>query len=331
MAVSSRTTPMRASVGGERRSRGPQADKLDARPDVRVAAMAGGEWGVLSVDELRDCGLSRKAVAVRVARGSLHPMYRGVYAVGHANPPLEGRFLAAVKACGPDAVLSHFSAAALLGLVRWDGRHPEVTVLRRGTRVHRRIRVHRTQSLDPQDVARYRGIPITSPARTLIDLAGALDSRRLRRAVRQAQSLRLVQLRHLTEALTRLGPRRGSRKLRRILATGPAPTRSELEDVVLDLILGGGLEHPDVNVPLVLAGRRVVPDFRWPSRKLVVEADGAAWHDDRLSREDDAERQALLEAHGERVLRVTWKQSIARPRETLARIRAAGAPAAGGS
>src|SRR5918997_6902617 len=100
--------------------------------------MAGPEWGVLSLDELRACGLSRNAVAVRVARGSLHPMYRGVYAVGHANPPLEGRFLAAVKACGPDAVLSHFSTAALLGYVRWDGRHPEVTVLPSGTRVHRR-------------------------------------------------------------------------------------------------------------------------------------------------------------------------------------------------
>ena len=190
--------------------------------------------------------------------------------------------------------------------------------------------MHRTQTLDPQDVARYRGIPITSPARTLVDLAGVLDYQRLRRAVRQAQSLRLVQPQHLTEALARLGPRRGSRNLRRILATGPAPTRSELEDVVLDLILGGGLEHPEVNVPLVLTGRRVVPDFRWPSQKLVVEADGAAWHDDRLSREDDAERQALLEAHGERVLRVTWEQAITRPRETLARIRAAGAPAAGG-
>jgi hypothetical protein len=330
MAVPSRMTPTRAPIGAERRVQGSQADKLDARPDVRVAAMAGGEWGVLSLDELHACGLSRKAVAVRVARGSLHPMHRGVYAVGHANPPLEGRFLAAVKACGRDAVLSHFSAAALLGLVRWDGRHPEVTVLRSGTRVHRRIRVHRTQTLDPQDVAWYRGIPITSPARTLLDVAGALDYRRLRRAVRQAQSLRHVELRQLIEALTRLGPRRGSRNLRRILATGPAPTRSELEDVVLDLMLGGGLEHPEVNVPLVLAGRRVVPDFRWPSQKLVVEADGAAWHDDRLSREDDAERQALLEAHGERVLRVTWDQAITRPRETLARIRAAGAPTAGG-
>jgi elongation factor P len=95
---------------------------------------------------------------------------------------------------------------------------------------------------------------------------------------------------------------------------------------VLDLMLAGGLAHPEVNVEMVLEGRRVVPDFRWPHERVVVEADGAAWHDGRLAREDDAERQALLEAHGERVLRVTWDQAIARPQRTLARLRAAGAP-----
>lgn len=315
-------------LAADRRLRVLQTDKVDGGPDVRVAAKAGQEWGVLSLDELRACGLSRNAVAVRVARGSLHPLHWGVYAVGHRSLSLEGRFLAAVKACGPDAVLSHFSAAALLGLVSWDGRHPEVTVVRQGTRVHQGIRVHRTRTLDPPDLARYRGVPITSPARTLVDVASALDYRQLRRSVRQAQSLGRVEVRQVTETLARLGPRRGSRNLRMILATGPAPTRSALEDAVLDLILSGGLEHPDVNVPLVLAGRRVIPDFRWPRQKLVVEADGAAWHDDRLAREDDAERQALLEAHGERILRVTWKQAITRPRQTLARIRAAGVPVA---
>lgn len=167
---------------------------------------------------------------------------------------------------------------------------------------------------------------MTSPARTLVDLAADVDHRRLRRAVREAQSLRLVELRQLTEALGRLGPRRGVAKLAEIVATGPAPTRSELEDIVLDLILSGGLAHPEVNVPLVIGDRRIIPDFRWPDQQLVVEADGAAWHDHKLSREDDAERQALLEASGERILRVTWNQAIAQPRQTLARIRAAGAP-----
>jgi hypothetical protein len=283
---------------------------------------------VLSIEELRGCGLSDHAVWVRVRNGRLHPIHRGVYAVGHARLSLEGRFLAAVKACGPGAVLSGFSAAALWGSVGWDGRPIEVTVPRDGTRSHAGLRVHRTSILDREDASRHLGIAVTSPARTLVDVAATFRYRALRRAVRQAQAQHRVNVRQLAEALDRLGPRRGTRNLRQIVAKGPAPTRSELEDVVLDLLLRGGLAHPDVNVPLRLAGRRVIPDFRWPEQHLVVEADGAAWHDDRLAREDDAERQALLEAHGERVLRVTWDQALARPGQTLSRIRAAGAPSA---
>ncbi len=135
-----------------------------------------------------------------------------------------------------------------------------------------------------------------------------------------------MSLRELLQVLERRRPCRGATRLARVLATGPAPTRSVLEDVVLDLVLAAGLAAPDVNVPLRLGGRRVIPDFRWPPARVVVEADGAAWHDDRRAREDDAERQALLEAHGERVLRVTWRQAVGRPAETVARLRAAGVP-----
>jgi very-short-patch-repair endonuclease len=302
----------------------PEAYKLDTRPDVRVAELAADQHGVLSVADLCGCGLSLNAIAVRARNGRLHPVYRGVYAVGHPRVTVEGRFLAAVKACGPTAVLSHLSAAALYELLPWDDRFPEVTV--QGTnRTHRGIRVHRSSVLDVQGVTRHRGIPVTTPARTLVDLAATFEYRALRRTVREAQR-RLVTIRQLTATLDRLGPRRGVAKLNRILATGHAPTRSELEDAVLDLILAGGLEHPQVNRPLTIQGRRIVPDFRWPEQRLVVEADGAAWHDDRLSREDDAERQALLEAHGERVVRVTWAQAIGRRAETLKRLRAAGAP-----
>ena len=264
---------------------------------------------------------------MRVRNSWLHRLFRGVYAVGHPNPPLEGRFLAAIKACGPGAVLSHFSAAVLWGLVEWDERLPEVTVGRSRTPRHDGLRAHRTLVWDAERDARSsRGIPLTAPARTLIDLAGVLSERDLRAAVRRAQSLGLLALDELVATLARVGKRHGSRKLARIVVTGPAPTRSVLEDVVLDLILGGGFEHPDVNVPLVLNRRRIIPDFRWPAARVVVEADGAAWHEHKLAREDDAERQALLEAHGERVVRVTWSQAIARPSETLARIRGAGAP-----
>jgi very-short-patch-repair endonuclease len=135
-------------------------------------------------------------------------------------------------------------------------------------------------------------------------------------------------VRQLAETLARHWRRRGASRLAEIIATGPAPTKSELEDVVLDLILRGGHVHPDVNVPYYIEGRRTIPDFRWPEQRLVPEADSRRWHDNPLAREDDAQRQALLGAHGERVLRVTWKQAIARPGPTLARIRAAGAPLA---
>ena len=276
--------------------------------------------------ELYACGLSHDGIWVRVRNGRLHPVHRGVYAVGHANPPVHGRWLAAVKACGPGAVLSHFSAAALWGIVTWDDRFPEITVQDTTPRDHRGIRAHRTTRLDPEDRTEREGIPVTTPARTLIDLAASLPYPALRRAVRQAQADQLTDVRHLLAARARLGPRRGTAQLARVLATGPAPTRSELEDAVLDLLLRGGIDHPDVNVPLLVGARRVVPDFRWPAQRLVVEADGARYHDDPTARADDAERQALLEAHGERVLRVTWRQAVARPVETLARVRAAGAP-----
>ena len=305
-------------MAAECHPRSPQGNK----GDTRVAQLAAQQWGVLAVEELRACGLSRKEVMGRVRSGHLHPLFRGVYAVGHTNLQLEGHFLAAVKACGPNAVLSHFSAAALYGLVRWDDRYPEVTVADTTPRTHRGIRTHRTKA---PDRTRHKGIPVTTPARTLIDLAATLHYRPLRRAVREAQR-NLVTIRQILDTVDRLGPRRGTATLTKILATGHAPTRSELEDAVLDLLLKGGLKHPHVNVPLRIGNRRIIPDFRWPEQRLVIEADGAEWHDNKLAREDDAEKQALLEARGERVLRVTWKQTVARRSETLARIRAAGAP-----
>jgi very-short-patch-repair endonuclease len=276
---------------------------------------------------LRRCGLSDKAIAGRVRRGWLHPLYRGVYAVGHTNLSLEGHLLAAAKACGPDAVVSHYSAAALYGLVKWDDRYPEVTAPRKTTQ--RRIRGHRA-TLAPADLWAHKGIPTTTPARTLVDLSSLLPYKPLRRAAREAQALRLVTITQIIKALHRAGPKRGTANLARIIAAGPAPTRSELEDAVLDLILAGGLAPPQINRPIQVQGQTVTPDFRWPAQRLVLEADGARWHDHKLAREDDRERQAILEADGERVVRITWDEAISRRRQTLARIRQAGAPTLNG-
>jgi hypothetical protein len=291
-----------------------------------VAWLAAGQHGALSVAELRLCGLSDDAIQVRADRGWLHRHHRGVYAVGHPRLTLCGRFVAAIKAVGAGALLSHASSSALHRLEDWN-EDLAVEVTKPGTApgAHRGVYVHRTLVPD-EDVRLIDGIPATSPARTLVDLAARLPPERLRRLVRQAYSLDLVTHRELVAIVQRLRPRRGISKLVRILEDGPVPTRSELEDIVLDLIAGAGFAPPDVNVPLVLSGRRVVPDLRWPAHRLVVEADGRMWHDNPVARAEDAERQALLEASGERVLRVTWHQALGGRARTVARIARAGAP-----
>jgi hypothetical protein len=163
--------------------------------------------------------------------------------------------LAAVKSLGPQAVLSHFSAAALWGFLDWDRRHPEVTVRRTSARRRAGIRIHRSNELERRDVMRLKGIPVTSPARTLVDLAAVANDKLLRTAVRRALARRRVSIRQLVAMRRRLGPRRGAARLDRVLQNA-APTRSELEDVLFHLIVDAGFVRPDVNKPLLLAGRR---------------------------------------------------------------------------
>jgi very-short-patch-repair endonuclease len=304
----------------------PEPEVSTAR-DVLLARLAARQHGVVSFADLRACGLTHDAISVRTRNGRLHPMHKGIYAVGHANTTRDGWLLAAVKACGARAVLCLWSAAMLATIIRWEDRHPDVLVLGESAPQHPRINGHRTSYLPAEHVSTVRGIPVTTAERTLLDLAGVMPEHRLRRAVRQAQFLKLTTVPSLVSVLHGPGPTRGRKKLARLLATGAAPTQSELEDVVLDLILRGGFAHPAVNAPLFLGGRRIVPDLCWPQQRLVIEADGPH-HDDPLERAADRERQRILEAHGYRVIRVTWEQAIAHPAATLRRIEQAGAPRA---
>jgi hypothetical protein len=164
---------------------------------------------------------------------------------------------------------------------------------------------------------------VTSPARTVLDLAAHLPASALRRMVRQALAERRLSIRQLTEVLDRAPRHRGVTALRSVLADGHVPTRSELEDRALDLLEQAGIERPEVNSELLLDGRRIRPDLLWRHRRVVIELDGAAWHHDPLTQRNDADKQAILEAHGYRVLRITWQQVVDHPRQTLARIRAA--------
>jgi len=292
-------------------------------PDVLVGRVAAEQHGRVSLEQLQECGLTRRAIGVRVRRGQLHRVHRAVYAVGHEAPTLYGDFMAAVLAGGEGALLSHYSAAVLWGIWPWQPRDPEVIVAGAKGRTQGGLRAHRARVLDARDVTRHHGIPVTTAARTCLDIAAGLSTDVLRRPVRQAQAEHRTNVRQIADVLARANGHRGAKKLADLIATGPAPTRSELEDLVLDLLLRGGLPHPDVNRPLVRFGRRIVPDFRWAAQRLVVEADGAAWHDGKLAREDDAERQAILEASGERVIRITWDQTVRQPEQSLARVWAA--------
>lgn len=260
-----------------------------------------------------------------MAKGQLHRVHTGVYAVGHPGGSLHARIMAAVLAGGEGAVASHWASAVLHGYIRWDGRRIDVTVRGRGGRARPGITFHRPRSLDPRDVMRVHGIPTTTAARALLEIAPRLSDRRLKRAVRQAQAERRASVREIADVLRRANGHRGTARLAAIIATGAAPTASGHEDIVLDLVLDAGFAHPDVNQRLRVAGETYYPDLRWAAARLILEID-SAWHEGPLANDLDASRQADLEAAGERVLRTTVEQAIRAPAQLVRRLTAAGAP-----
>jgi hypothetical protein len=300
-----------------------EPDKGATQRDVAVAVVAAQQHGIIAARQLQACGVSRDATRARVGGGRLHLVFRGVYAVGHPALTHTALFMASVLACGSGAVLSHHAAAALLGLLDWRGdRHPEVIVPRAGGRKIDGIDAHRTQ-LDPRDVWTRENIRVTGPARTILDIAATRPHKPLRRMVRQAQAEQHVNVRQLLEIVHRHPRHPGTARLRGVIADGPAPTRSDHEDIVLDLIVQAGLERPEINPRLRLDERDIQPDLLWRDRPLAIECDSRRWHSDPLTQQDDADKQAILEAHGIRVLRITWQQAVDHPRQTLRRVRAA--------
>ncbi len=277
-------------------------------PDVRVAAFAGRQHGRVRTDQLAACGLDRAAVRRRVRKGYLHRVHHGVYAVGHGGETLHARFMSAVLAGGEGALLSHWSAATLWKLVSWDERSVEITVPRAAGRDREGIRSHRSRALLAPDVTREYGIPVTSPARALLDIAPQLSDPRLKRVVRKAQAEGLASAADIAELARRSNGHRAAKRLALLVADGPAPTESGDEDVVLELLQRAGIGPPAVNAPLVVNGTPYRPDMRWPAARLILEVD-SRWHDGRLAQELDADRQADLEAAGERVLRTTAEQA----------------------
>jgi Protein of unknown function (DUF559)/Transcriptional regulator, AbiEi antitoxin len=302
--------------------------------DRAIARIAERQHGVLSLLQLRALGFGTRAVSARVAAGRLHRVYRGVYAVGHPRLTIKGRWMAAVLACGPGAVLSHRDAAALWG-IRKSGRAAiDVMTPRRGGRSLSGIDVHRTRRLQPEDTTKVAGIPCTTVARTLLDLAEVVNRRQVERACDQADLERLLDATALDAVLSRANGRRGAPVLYAILdeyAIGQTVTRSEMEERFLALCERAGLPRPEVNAWIVRPdGAHAQADFLWREQRLIVETDGRAAHGTRRAFEHDRRRDQQLMLAGWRVIRVTWRQLTREPEE-LARtvqalLAAAGSP-----
>lgn len=290
--------------------------------DRAIAELAGQQHGVVARRQLLAFGLGPGAIEHRIANGRLHRVHYGVYAVGYRSLTPHGRWLAAVLAAGPGAVLSHRSAAALWGLRPAAGRRIDVTVRRRGRRDRPGIAVHVTRELRDRDRAQRVSIPVTSVARTLLDLAGVIPERQLSRAFEEADRADLLDLDAIEDICLRGRGRRGLGALLRLLAdqTGPTPaTRSELERVFLDLCDDHRLPRPRINA--LVAGFEV--DALWPCQRLIVELDGYAFHRTRAAFERDRDRDAGLLLAGYRVLRFTHRRLEQDSSATAATVRAA--------
>jgi len=284
-----------------------------------VAELAARQHGVVSIAQLRALSVDANAVKYRLRAGRLHRVHRGVYAVGHTRLSREGHYLAAVLACGPGAVLSHRAAGALLGLIISDRSRIDVTVPA-PLRPRSGIDLHRTRCLEANDITEKKGIPTTTPARTIQDLADVLPERRLEKAIAQAQILH-----HLDpdSLIAQLNGRHGASKLQRALATDPQRTRSELEDLFLGLCKSARRPRPEVNATIHTREGPIEADFCWPEHRLSIETDGHAFHANRHAFENDRLRDELLTAEGWRVVRLTWRRIERDPPgviETLGRL-----------
>jgi hypothetical protein len=263
----------------------------------KVAAIAGRAHGVVTRAELLETGLSSTGVERWLKKGLLITQYPGVYRVGHAAPSIAASFMAAVKACGPGAVLSGLAAAYLLGLVKKPPRVPEVTAP-----TERRIKGIKTKRrrLKPNEITRVNGIPVTNAARTLVDLASELTLDDLARACHEAGVRHRTTPRNVAALVARTTP--GRRNLRLVMTGDAHVTLSELERAFLKLLRAGGLPLPVTNK--LVGSKRV--DCHWPELGVTVELVSYRFHNSYYSWEQDQRRRREARARGDEFRTYTW-------------------------
>lgn len=269
--------------------------------------------GVVTRRELLDAGVTSDEIRQRLKNGSLLPQYRGVYRVGHTAPSLEATYLAAVRACGADAALSGKAAAFLYKLIRGPEPRPEVT-----TRSQKRVPGVTTRRSRTVEMVTYRGIPVTTVARTLVELASTLSLDDLVRACHEAGVKYRTTPGQVEDVLARRPKTKGAAKLRKILRGDTHVSLSQLERRFLDLLRGERLVLPETN--RVVDGRRV--DCRWPEQRLTVEIDGYRYHHSRHAWEQDRRREREARARGDDFRRYTYGDVFESPGAMLAELRA---------
>lgn len=299
-------------------------------PDSRIRVIAARQHGVVSRAQLLEAGVAAHSIEHRLRSGRLVRIHTSVYGVAPVLAARHGE-MAAVLRCGPGAALSHASAGVLWRILPEEDAPVQavpVTVstirdvrappARSGKGAAPPIRIHRVCRLDPDEVAQRDGIPVTSPGRTLVDLAGVLTRHELERALARADRLGLLDREELERLLRRHPRRRGNARIRRFLRSGASPrlTRSRAEALFMDLVRKAGLREPATNVRL----RGWEVDFLWRAERLVVEVDGFEYHSGPAAFERDRRRDAELAAAGLRVVRVTWRQLTERREQVLARL-----------
>jgi very-short-patch-repair endonuclease len=289
--------------------------------DGRIAALAARQHGVVAARQLKALGLARQTIADRVASGRLHRVHRGVYAVGHPVLGGHGRWMAAVLACGPRAALSHRSAGALWGVRPNAARRPDVSVPRSGGE-RPGVRVHRPRSLSPDEVTTRHAIPVTTPARTVLDLAAILPRGDLERLLAQVEIEAVTDYPALRAIAAAHPGHRGAARLRRTLdefEAGTALTKSDLERLFLKICRDHGLPAPLVNQHV----DQDEVDFLFPVQRLIVEADSWTYHRTRHRFERDRRRDAAHTLAGYRTLRFTDRDLERAPRTIAQTVRTA--------
>jgi hypothetical protein len=289
--------------------------KVIATVEQRLAGMAETSHGVVTRAQILASGVTKTEIEHRLRTGALLREHRGVYRVGHRAPSAEARYLAAVRACGEQALLSGRAAAYLLGLIRGSAPVPEVTTHTK--RQMKTVKTRRSRRIGPTDATTWRAIPVTSVPRTLVDLAGVLPVDDLARACHEA-GVRHRTTPAMVEAVLERRPNSpGAAQLRQVLRGEVRVTLSRLEARFLARLREAGLVLPHTNRPA--GGRRV--DCRWPAQRLTAELDSYRYHQSRHAWEQDRRREREAHARGDEFRRYTYGDVFEDPHLMLDELR----------